>query len=74
MLRSTRKALKLLKNYLEYTTVGECLQAVDFLCKNPFKIQSMKIANREYYKNYGTPAKLIENALNTAGIYFNQCL
>lgn len=52
------------KNYLEYTNVEECLEAVDKLYNNPDMIGRMKIANKEYFEKYQRPEKQIEYVLN----------
>lgn len=52
------------KNYLEFETAEQCLNAVRFLVDNPDKMMEMKKANREYYLNYLRPDVLIQNTLD----------
>lgn len=55
-------------NYLPFTSVDECMEAVAFLYNDPEAIRNMSEANREYYQKYNSPEKLISNALHIAGI------
>lgn len=48
-------------NWLEYTTVLECLEAVDELLKDDKKRNLMEQANIEYYNQHLRPDKLIED-------------
>ena len=41
-----------MKNYLEYHTVSECIQAVEKLIKNPDELFEMKKQNYMYYNSY----------------------
>jgi hypothetical protein len=52
------------KNYLEYTTVEECIVAVDKLYNNHDLIEIMECENKKYYKEYARPDKQIEHVLN----------
>lgn len=51
------------KNYLEFTTARECIDAVDRLVQDPEKLYRMKQANEEYYGQYLRPDKLVKNSL-----------
>ena len=51
------------KNYLEYRTVSECIQAVEKLIKNPDELFEMKKQNYMYYSSYLRPDVLIKNTL-----------
>jgi hypothetical protein len=51
------------KNYLEFTSVDDCLAAVERLVLDSAFRNEMKKRNREYYDEYLHPKKLIENSL-----------
>lgn len=51
------------RNYLEYQTVAECLQAVSELAADPDKLYAMKKQNQIYYNKYLKPDMLIKNTL-----------
>ena len=51
------------RNYLEFTTVDDCLEAVERLVRDSGLRAQMKKHNREYYDEYLHPKKLIENSL-----------
>ena len=51
------------RNYLEYQTVAECLQAVSELAADPDKLYAMKKQNQIYYNRYLKPDMLIKNTL-----------
>ncbi|MBR1762694.1 MAG: hypothetical protein IJ731_04935 [Eubacterium sp.] len=52
------------KNYLEYSTVDECVECVKKLYNNRQLLESMELNNKEYYYKYCRPDKLIEYVLN----------
>lgn len=52
------------KNYLEFETADQCIQAVRQLVADPQALYEMKLRNREYYLRYLRPDVLIENTLN----------
>lgn len=54
------------KNYLEFSSVEECLEQVKLLINEPKRIYEMQKENEMYYKKYGNPLKMIENTLNIA--------
>lgn len=56
------------KNYIEFSSAEECVNAVKELVKNPDRIYSMKLENNNYYNNFLRPDRLIENSLNIAGL------
>ena len=51
------------KNYLEYQTVSECIQAVNKLASDPNILYEMKKQNHIYYNEYLRPDMLIKNTL-----------
>ncbi|MBQ4055386.1 MAG: hypothetical protein IJD17_06685 [Clostridia bacterium] len=51
------------KNYLEFTSVDDCLAAVERLVFDSALRNEMKKRNREYYDEYLHPKKLIESSL-----------
>ena len=51
------------RNYLEFTTADQCVEAVKKLTDNPQLILEMQRNNYEYYQNYLEPCRLIENTL-----------
>lgn len=51
------------KNYLEYNTAEECIEAVQKLVDHPQMLLNMKIANEEYYQKHLKPDSLIANTL-----------
>lgn len=54
------------KNYLEFSSVEECLRNVETLLRNEKMRKSLEMANREYYSRYCRPDKQIQNALQLA--------
>ena len=56
------------KNYLEFETVDDCLNSVNYLLDNPAKIYQMQMENYDYYKEFLQPEKLVENSLIKAGV------
>lgn len=56
------------KCFLSFSTVDECLKAVDHLYNNSQLVNSMKKANECYYKDYVNPKKQVLNALQIAGV------
>lgn len=52
------------KNYLEFSTVDECINNVEFLVKHPFKVYEMKCRNLEYYMLYMKPEIMIKRTLD----------
>lgn len=53
------------KNYLEYSTVDECLLAVEKLYNNSELIKEIENNNRHYYFEYARPDKQMEYVVNT---------
>lgn len=53
------------ENYLEFSSVSECLDAVNSLVSSPEKLHRMKLKNHEYYKRYLVPAELVKRSLET---------
>ena len=53
-------------HYLEFTTPGECVEAVGRLMDNRQMRTEMMFANHRYYENYLRPDKLVWNALEIA--------
>ncbi len=53
------------ENYLEFTGVNECLDAVDSLVSSPDMLYKMKLKNHEYYKRYLVPRDLVKRSLET---------
>ena len=51
-------------NYLSFQTAQECVDAVAELVRSPERIQAMKRANAEYYRQYLRPDVLVKNTLN----------
>lgn len=51
------------KNYLEFSTAAECLEAVVSLIADPQKMLLMKQANSVYYRTYLRPDVLVRNTL-----------
>lgn len=51
------------KNYLAFSNIDECIDAVDRLYTSPSTLYQMKKNNEKYYKRYGRPDKQIWNAL-----------
>lgn len=54
------------KNYLEFETAEQCLNALRYLLENPDKVMEMKQANRYYYQRFLRPDVLIANTLSIA--------
>ena len=52
------------KNYLSFTTVEQCIEAVERLISNDDMLKTMMHSNREYYMNYVRSDKMILNTLN----------
>ncbi len=50
------------KNYLEFSTLDECLICLDKLIKNQDLLYKMKKANEDYYKEYLKPKQMIYHA------------
>lgn len=53
------------ENYLEFSGIDQCLDAVDRLVSSPEKLYEMKLKNHEYYKRYLTPYELVKRSLDT---------
>ena len=53
------------ENYLEYSGIQECLDAVDSLASSPDRLYGMKLKNHEYYKRYLSPRELVKRSLET---------
>lgn len=51
------------KNYLSFSTVEECLEAVEKLVSSPELILEMKKSNINYYNDFLKPSQLVENTL-----------
>lgn len=51
------------KNYLVFSNIDECIDAVDRLYTSPSTLYQMKKNNEKYYKRFGRPDKQIWNAL-----------
>lgn len=51
-------------NYMEFSSVSECLGMVQKLIDNPDLLYEMKKANQIYYETYLRPDKQLLNALN----------
>lgn len=56
------------KNYIEFSSAEECVNAVRELINNPDRIYSMKLENQNYYNKFLRPDRLIENSLHIAGL------
>ena len=52
------------KNYLVFSTVEECVAAVQSLVDDPEKLYAMKLANEQYYQQYLRPDILVKNTLD----------
>lgn len=52
------------RNYLEYSSVEECIKSVDILLRDSNLRESIEIENLEYYNKYCRPNKQIENTLS----------
>lgn len=52
------------RNFLSFSTAEECLEAVRQLAEDPRRLQSMKLANRQYYQAYLRPDVLVKNSLD----------
>ena len=52
------------KNYLEFTTIEECIRAVKTLYENPERLFEMKCNNYDYYLSFLEPSVLIRNCLS----------
>lgn len=53
------------ENYLEFSGIKECLDALDALSSSPEKLYEMKLKNHEYYKRYLAPVELVKRSLET---------
>ncbi len=51
------------KNYLEFSTIDDCIQKVDFLVKDPDLRYKMMVENYNYYHQFLRPDMLIWNTL-----------
>lgn len=51
------------KNYLEFSTAEQCIEAVRTLVEDPEKRYAMEAANAEYYRNYLKPEELVKRTL-----------
>lgn len=56
------------RNYLEFSTVDECVICVDKLIKNQDLLYKMKKANEDYYKEYLKPKQIIYHAFAKVGL------
>ena len=56
------------KNYLEFNTAQECLDAVERLVTDPQLRFEMQKANEEYYERFLRPDVLVSNTLELTGI------
>ncbi len=54
------------KHYLGFSNVDECMQQLEYLCKNTDKIVEMQKNNQEYYNNYLRPDAQILRTLEIA--------
>ena len=55
-------------NYRTFSTVDECVERVVALMERPDEILAMQRANRDYYREYLKPDRLIERSLETVGV------
>jgi hypothetical protein len=53
------------ENYLEFSGIDQCLDALDALSSFPEKLYEMKLKNHEYYKRYLAPVELVKRSLET---------
>ncbi len=53
------------ENYLEFSGIDQCLDAVDRLVSSPEKLYEMKKKNHEYYRRYLDPCELVKRSLET---------
>ncbi len=53
------------ENYLEFSGIDQCIEAVDRLLSSPEKLFEMKKNNHEYYKRYLKPIELVKRSLET---------
>lgn len=53
------------KNYLEYQTVDECLENINYLVDNPHERYQMMLNNFKYYHDYLRPDRIVLNVLHT---------
>lgn len=54
------------KNYLGFSSVDECLEKLDYLCKNKEAVAAMQKCNYEYYNEWLRPDRQIYHSLETA--------
>lgn len=50
-------------NYLEFSSVEECIESVRFLHDNPDRLYAMKCHNYDYYRSYLEPAVMMLNSI-----------
>ena len=57
------------KNYLTYHSAEDCIGQIQTLLTHPEQILQMGQLNRSYYDEWLRPDRLVEKALQQAGIF-----
>lgn len=50
-------------NYLEFSSLDNCVASIQALYENPQQLYEMKLRNYHYYQSYLEPSRMVENCL-----------